>query len=71
MSKGHKLTASSYIEIDGTMVRWDSLTESRRNEYSRRITANIGKALEWYLSANYEEVSSLEKFMIGDEGKIH
>lgn len=67
MARGQKLTAVSYIDIDGVPILWDSLSEEKKKEYTQKIAENIGKTLSWYLSENPDELASLKNYAVNDE----
>lgn len=66
MARGQKITAVSYINIDGVPILWDSLPEEKKKEYTQKIAENIGKTLSWYLSENPDELASLKKYVVNE-----
>ena len=66
MARGQKITAVSYINIDGVPILWDSLSEEKKQEYAQKIAENIGKTLSWYLSENPDELASLKKYVVNE-----
>lgn len=66
MTRGQKITAVSYINIDGVPILWDSLPEEKKQEYTQKIAENIGKTLSWYLSENPDELASLKKYVVNE-----
>lgn len=66
MARGQKITAVSYINIDGVPILWDSLPEEKKQECAQKIAENIGKTLSWYLSENPDELASLKKYVVNE-----
>lgn len=67
MARGAKLTAVSYIDIDGEPILWDSLSKEKKEEYIQKIAENIGKTLSWYFGEHPDELASLKKHFVAEE----